>query len=160
MSLDRGRVFVVPEAGARPIRDNLHYAAASFEVRFVPSGKYSVIAWHEKQPWFSRLDGVTVNTETPAQVRMPLWVVGGAITGRVRLTDARPLPTAVTATDSRGVTVKPSWGFEVIVGEQFTIPGLWPSSWTLALRAGDEVLATAKVALRGTETVEADLVGK
>jgi hypothetical protein len=155
---DKGKVFVVPEAGGPPIRDRMHYVAESFEVRFVPPGKYSVVAWHEKQPWFSKLDGVVVNADTPTQARMPRWVAGGTITGRVRLKNAPP-PTAVTATDSRGVTVQAP---KVLrdAGEEFTIGGLWPGPWTLKLRAGEEVLATAQVAMHGGETAQVDLVGK
>jgi hypothetical protein len=156
---DKAKVFVVPEAGGRPIRDKMGYVAASFEVRFVPPGEYSVIVWDEERSRFSRLDGLAVTAETPASARLPRWVAGGTITGRVRLTETRSLPTAVTATDAQGVTVDAP-GFHGLVGEQFTIRGLWQGPWTLNLRAGDELLASAKVAVRGTETVQVDLVGK
>jgi hypothetical protein len=33
---EMGRVFVAPEAGSRPIRENAYYVGSSFEVRFVP----------------------------------------------------------------------------------------------------------------------------
>ena len=84
---------------------------------------------------------------------------GGAINGRVTLArGCWPWSIEVRATDPHGITM--TTRLQYLVSQEFALPGLWPGEWTVTLRSGEDIMASAKVTIRGTEKVRCNLTCK
>jgi len=149
-------VAAAPEDGSRATRGAHTDWAGNFCLRYLEPGKYTLFAYDDERGW-ARLDGVALGRHEVFDVTFGPLVRGGTIIGKVVLRSTNRAPDRLRATDSRGVAVE-VYGFEGVDGEEFAIGNLWPGEWTVTLPGGDNVLATAKVRLQGTETVRCELV--
>jgi hypothetical protein len=85
---------------------------------------------------------------------------GGTITGFLPASAVGDRSVSVVATDPRGFAIGWPTGPNDPLSTKFTISGLWPGKWTVALRRCDQQLAVRTAELKGTETVACDFGGK
>ncbi|MCY3024439.1 MAG: hypothetical protein NTW87_36150, partial [Planctomycetota bacterium] len=125
----------------------------NFCVRYLPPGTYTLVAHDDLAGW-CRIADVEVQSKV-RDVGVHKLAPGGAITGTLPLGPGGRQPDAVVATDGAGVSIEAD-DVKGIAGESFTIPNLWPGTWTVALRRGKETLVVTRVTLEGAETVRAE----
>jgi len=169
-------IHVVPEGAPGHVREGRpDFAQAT--VRYLPEGTYTVYCIG--QGW-ARMDHVAVRVDRVTELPPPKWNRGGTVVGKVILRSERRLPDRILATDARGVSIEAfgiplaaklpidddaappldSIEFRGFNGEEYAVGELWPGQWTLTLRSDDEVLASRRLTIQGTEVVRQDLVGQ
>ena len=125
-----------------------------FCVRYLPDGRWTLYAHDEKAGW-CRIGTATVKADTK-DIGEHKLAPGGTVTGKIALGKEGRIGNAVVAMDSHGFTIE-ALDFADGTVNEFAIGGLWPGTWTLRLMRGETILATAKVELKGTETVRCEL---
>ena len=124
-------------------------------LRFVPPGRYTLLAWRDLLGW-ARSEPVVVESGKIADAGRLVFQPGGTIRGRITLPQVSRRPRCVMAVDSHGVRVETEseWTHE---GYTFEVKNLWPERWTIMAMDRDENVVTKRtVELNGTEIVETD----
>ena len=118
-------------------------------VPFLDPGTYTLFA-HSNDGFWCRVDNVTVGTDV-RDVGQHNLVRGGTIRGSISFRRPCPVPDEVIASGPSQITLAPIDRFRSF--DQFEIRGLWPGRWTITVRGGRAVLATAFAEITGIETV-------
>jgi hypothetical protein len=123
-------------------------------MRFLRPGAYTLYGYHSEGGW-CRVDNVNVasNVTDAGEHRLAR---GGTVRGSISFRGPCPVPDRIVATGPSQVSL---W-FPILSLsklDQFELNNLWPGRWTISVRAGDEVLATANTEIRGTGTANLEL---
>ncbi|MBM4094170.1 MAG: hypothetical protein FJ276_32905, partial [Planctomycetes bacterium] len=142
-------VYVVSQTQRQPLLfENVF--SDSWAFRFLPDGKYTVLARDPERGW-ARADSLAVAAGKITDAGTLRLSPGGAIECRTTTPLGHTVPGDLIATDSHGIEIRES--------TSYTIPNLWPGPWTVRLfdRSGNHVLASGKATIVATETVSCDL---
>jgi hypothetical protein len=123
-------------------------------MRFLRPGAYTLYGYDSEGGW-CRVDNVSVasNVTDAGEHRLAR---GGTVRGSISFRGPCPVPDRIVATGPSQVSL---W-FPILSLsklDQFELSNLWPGQWTISVRAGDEVLATANTEIRGTGTTNLEL---
>jgi len=148
----RTRVFAVSGHGGGYVRRGACDAFADFFLAFLPPDDYTVYAWDPEHGW-CRFGPISI-ADNRVDVGERQLAGGGTIQGSLPETSGRSCELYVT--DASGVETLAEDSVNLDARE-FVVRHLWPGEWALTLRDGEQTVATASVALQGTETVHVDL---
>ncbi|MFI5458726.1 MAG: hypothetical protein ACHRXM_25130 [Isosphaerales bacterium] len=154
---EKVEVIAVARGGQGPTRRTRCDTNGNYCVRYLDPGTYTLFAHFPKGSW-SRVDNLTVASDATDVGERPLSR-GGTIRGSISFRRPCPVPDEVVATGPSQVSLK--LPFEHYSSfDQFELGGLWPGRWTITVRSGEEVLATANAEISGTETVSVELAAE
>ncbi len=150
------RIAAVDQAGRRRIRRARCDAIGNFRVRYLDPGTYTLVAYYPKEGW-CRVDDIKVSSnETDVGERR--LAPGATVVGSISYGRPSLVPDEVVATGPLQVVLR--FGiYRVGAGpDAFTLHGLWPGRWTIAMHgSGGQVLASAAAEVSGTGTVRVKL---
>jgi hypothetical protein len=148
--LEKPEVIAVPQGVEGSLRRARCGDDGSFCARYLDPGSYALFFHDVKNGW-ARVENVAVaaNVTDVGEHRL---APGGAIHGSISFKQPSPVPDAIVATGPSNVSL--TIPFESYSSfDDFELTGLWPGTWTIAVRRGGEVLATAEAEIAGTEKV-------
>ena len=125
-------------------------------MRYLEPGTYTLFAHFRKAGW-SRVENVTVAAAVTEIGERPL-TRGGTVLGSISFRRPCPVPDEIIATGPSQISLEP---FDPDSGfDRFELGGLWPGQWTITVRGGGEVLATARTEVSATEMVPMELAAE
>jgi hypothetical protein len=149
-------IIATPHGAGRPIQRSRYNLARSHWVPFLPPGTYTLFVHASDGDW-GRVDNVTVGSSV-TDVGQHSLVRGGTISGSISFRRPCPIPDEVIATGPSHVSLPPISHLSSF--DQFEVRGLWPGRWTITVRGGRQVLATAVAEITGTETLKLECVAE
>ena len=149
--LEKPEVIAAPKAEVGSLRRARCDYNGNFCVRYLAPCNYTLFAHDLKNGW-ARVENVAVasNVTDVGDLRLS---PGGTIHGSISFKRPSPIPDAIVATGPSNVSL--TIPFESYSSfDDFELTGLWPGTWSIAVGCSNEVLATSKVELVGTEKVK------
>jgi hypothetical protein len=152
-----GEVIAVARGGKRPTRRTRCDDGGNYCVRYLDPGTYMLFAHCSKGGW-SYVENVKVASNV-TDVGERRLTPGGTVRGSISFRRPCPVPDEIIATGPSDVSLEfPIWSISNL--DQFELAGLWPGRWTIVVRGGGEVLATANTEISGTEKVDIKLAAE
>ena len=146
--LEYPEVIAVPQGVTGSLRRTRCDSSGNFCVRYLAPGGYTLFAHDVKNGW-ARVENVTVASNV-TDVGDRRLAPGGTIHGSISFKRPSPVPDAIVATGPSNVSL--TIPFESYSSfDDFELTGLWPGTWSIAVRSGQEVLATATAEVAGED---------
>jgi hypothetical protein len=145
-----GEVIAVAQGGKGPTRRTRCDYSGNYCVRYLDPGTYTLFAHFSKGGW-SHVENVKVASNV-TDVGERRLTPGGTVRGSISFRRPCPVPDEIIANGPSDVSLEFPIG-SISNLDQFELGSLWPGRWTIVVRGGGEVLATANTEISGTEKV-------